>query len=294
MSKRTTRAQVAQQTLTILGEGAYLHPSGRLIALGEELASARSRSVLYSPDDFLEVFQRRDQLLWGCSPVPATFEVVNETTLHAARSLTREEPGARVLALNFASARYPGGGFLKGSQAQEESLARASGLYACIAPLREMYDTNARFPSCLYTDHMIYSPDVPVFRDDEDVLLERPYPVSFVTAPAVNVGALRRNEPDKLCRVETVMLGRMEKVLSLAVVHGHGVLVLGAWGCGVFSNDPDRVAGWFQRHLTGGGMFGRAFRRVVFAVLDRTGDLSTLRPFERCFGRASGEAGPGR
>jgi uncharacterized protein (TIGR02452 family) len=294
MSKRTTRAQTAQQTLAILEEGACLHPSGGRIPLRDELASACSCSVLYSPDDFHEVLQQRDQLLRDRPPIPRAFEVVNETTLHAARRLAQGEPGARVLALNFASARHPGGGFLKGSQAQEESLARASGLYACIAQLREMYDTNARFPSCLYTDHMIYSPDVPVFRDDEDALLERPYPVSFVTAPAVNVGALRRNEPGKLCQVEPVMLARMEKVLSLAVVHGHEVLVLGAWGCGVFANDPDRVAGWFQRHLTGEGTFRRAFRKVVFAVLDRTEDRSMIRPFERHFGRASGEAGPGR
>jgi uncharacterized protein (TIGR02452 family) len=234
------------------------------------------------------VFQQRDQFLQGRPHAPAAFEVLNETTLHAARRLLEGEPGARVLALNFASARHPGGGFLKGSQAQEESLARASGLYACVSPLRGMYDANARFPSCLYTDHMIYSPDVPVFRDDEDALLDRPYPLSFVTAPAVNVGALRRNEPDALRRVEPVMLSRMEKVLSLAVVHGHDVLVLGAWGCGVFTNDPERVADWFHRHLTGGGTFRWAFRKVVFAVLDRTEARSMIRPFERRFGGPSG------
>src|SRR4051812_30696833 len=133
MSKRTTRAQVAQETLTILEEGAYLHPNGQRIPLRDELASARSRSVLYSPDRFQEVFQQRDRLLRDRPPLPVAFEVVNETTLRAARRLAEGEPGARVLALNFASARHPGGGFLKGSQAQEESLARASGLYACIA-----------------------------------------------------------------------------------------------------------------------------------------------------------------
>jgi uncharacterized protein (TIGR02452 family) len=293
MSKRTTRAQVAQQTLTILEEGGYVHPSGVRIMFRDDLASARARSVLYTPDDFHEVSRRRDQLLRDRAPIPTAFEVVNETTLNAARRLTQEGPGVRVLALNFASARHPGGGFLKGSQAQEESIARASGLYACIEAFREMYDANARFPSCLYTDHMIYSPDVPVFRDDEDTLLEQPYAVSFVTAPAVNVGAMRTNEPDKLYQVEPVMLARMEKVLSLAVVHGHEVLVLGAWGCGVFANDPDCVADWFHRCLTGGGLFRHAFQKVVFAVLDRTGDLSTIRPFERNFGRAPGEPGPG-
>ena len=284
MSKRTTRAQIAQDTLTILEQGSYRVPSGQRIMLREELELARSRSILFSPDQFNDIAQQRDSLLQRRTHASVAFEVANETTLHAARRLLQEEPGARVLALNFASARHPGGGFLKGSQAQEESLARASGLYACISQFREMYDTNARFPSCIYTDHMIYSPSVPVFRDDEDTLLDHPYPLSFVTAPAVNVGALRTNEPGSLPQVEAVMLSRMEKILSLAVVHGHAVLVLGAWGCGVFGNDPECVAGWFKRNLTGEGMFRQAFQKIVFAILDRTAERSTIRAFEQHFG----------
>jgi uncharacterized protein (TIGR02452 family) len=294
VSKRTTRAQNAQKTLNILEAGHYRHPDGRRVGLGDELASARSRSVLYRPADFEDLFLRREQLLQDRSDQPpVAFEVINETTLHAAQRLLTGEPGLRVLALNFASARHPGGGFLKGSQAQEESLARASGLYPCIAQFRKMYDANGRFPSCLYTDHMIYSPDVPVFRDDEDTLLECPYLLSFVTAPAVNIGALRTNEPDSLGQVEPVMLSRMEKLLSLAVVYGHEALVLGAWGCGVFGNDLERVAGWFRRHLAGDGLFRRAFRTVVFAVLDRTEARSMIRPFERQFGGLEGEPDPG-
>jgi uncharacterized protein (TIGR02452 family) len=55
----------------------------------------------------------------------------------------------------------------------------------------------------------------------------------------------------------------------------------------VFANDPERVAGWFHQHLAGGGTFARAFRKVVFAVLDRTKDRATIRPFEQHFGRES-------
>jgi uncharacterized protein (TIGR02452 family) len=284
MSKRSTRVQVARETLAILKEGGYTHPSGQRIRLRAEQASACSRSLLYCPDQFSEVFQRCDELLQSRPPTATTFEVVNETTLHAGRRLLEQEPGARVLALNFASARHLGGGFLNGSQAQEESLARASGLYPCIAQHRQMYDANAHFPSTLYTDHMIYSPDVPVFRDDEDELLESIYFLSFVTAPAVNVGARRKNEPGGERRIEPVMLSRMEKVLSLAVVAGHEHLVLGAWGCGVFANDPQQVAGWFHQHLTGAGIYAHAFRKVVFAVLDRTADQSVVQPFARYFG----------
>jgi uncharacterized protein (TIGR02452 family) len=283
MSKRTTRAQTAQETVAILERGEYLGPGGQHVRIGDEMEAARSRSALYRPEDFGEVFRRRDQVLQGRGDrPPVSFEVVNETTLHAARRLL-EEGCARVLALNFASARNPGGGFLKGSQAQEESLARASGLYTCLIARGEMYEVNRQHPSCLYTDHMIYSPDVPVFRGDADELLDRPCPVSFVTAPAVNAGAVRRNEPGKVARIGPVLDARIEKVLSVAVAHGHEALVLGAWGCGVFANDPEEVAALFARHLTGGGLFRTAFQRVVFAVLDRTGDGSVLGPFARWF-----------
>jgi uncharacterized protein (TIGR02452 family) len=285
MAKRATRAATAQETLRILEEGGYTSPAGRRVSVAGELAAARSGSVLYTPQKLgrlvTEAAGRLGEPVGGLS---TTFEVVNETTLHAARRLRGEGSGARVLALNFASARNPGGGFLNGSEAQEESLARASGLYACIAPLQAMYEANRRCPSCLYTDHLIYSPDVPVFRDDQDALLEESCPVSFVTAPAVNAGVVRSRERDNAPRIEPVMLSRIEKVLAVAAHHGHDALVLGAWGCGVFRNDPEEVARWFAQHLTGAGLFAAAFRRVVFAVLDRTADGSTIRPFARLFG----------
>lgn len=76
----------------------------------------------------------------------------------------------------------------------------------------------------------------------------------------------------------------MDRVLAVAAHHGHDVLVLGAWGCGVFANDPEAVADWFARLLTGDGPFRGVFRHVVFAVLDRSGDGGNLQPFARCFG----------
>ena len=69
---------------------------------------------------------------------------------------------------------------------------------------------------------------------------------------------------------------------------GHAIhdwnYVLGAWGCGVFANDPADVARWFARFLTGTGPYGTAFRKVVFAVLDGSADEATLRHFEQLFG----------
>lgn len=285
MAKRSLRAQIARETLDILQRGSYTAPSGQLVSIAEALAYARSASLVYSPQQSDKLLQHRDILLsQRDNPSPIVFEVVNETTLAVARRLVLPDANRRVLALNFASAKNPGGGFLNGSQAQEESLARASGLYACIAPLQEMYEANRRFPSCLYTDCMIYSPDVPVFRDDEDRLLDKPYLVSFVTAPAVNAGAIARNERHHLDRIEPTMLARMERLLTLALVRGHDTLILGAWGCGVFRNDPAAVAEWFARHLKDEGRYHRAFRTIVFAVLDTSPHLKTLRAFQETFG----------
>jgi uncharacterized protein (TIGR02452 family) len=79
------------------------------------------------------------------------------------------------------------------------------------------------------------------------------------------------------------MLRRMEKLLSIAVVHGHAALVLGAWGCGVFRNDPASVARWFHYHLFENDTFRNAFDTVVFAVLDHGPELANLKPFQDMF-----------
>jgi uncharacterized protein (TIGR02452 family) len=89
---------------------------------------------------------------------------VNGTSLASARTIAAR--GTTPLVLNFASAKNPGGGFLNGARAQEESLARSSALYPCLRK-SGMYDHHRASGDCLYTDWMIVSPEVPVYRDDE-------------------------------------------------------------------------------------------------------------------------------
>lgn len=284
MASRNERARIAKESLEIIDRGEYAGRHGR-VALSESIARARDGSILYSPGDL-------ERLPMPSPDHGATrrvqFEVCNETTLAAASRLTRELAVGRVAALNFASAKNPGGGFLNGSQAQEESLARASALYPCLMARHEMYDVNRSHGSSLYTDHMIYSPDVPVFRDDRDQLLDEFYEVSFITAPAVNAGAIRKNEPENAARIEPVMRHRIRNVLQVSLQHGHDVLILGAWGCGVFQNSTTNVAQWFYEQLGPGGPFEFVFSRVVFAVLDRSESHDFIAPFERRFLPAGG------
>lgn len=184
--------------------------------------------------------------------------------------------------LNFASARNPGGGFLNGAQAQEEALCRASALYACLRGVREFYGHHRAHRDPFYTDRVIHAPAVPVFRDDRGQLLDAPCTAGFLTAAAPNAGVVRQSAPERAGELPQALARRAERVLETAAACRYRRLVLGAWGCGVFRNDPAQVAGAF-RDLLVGGRFRGHFEEVVFAVLDRTSGATTKAAFNRAF-----------
>lgn len=273
---------MAQATLDILEAGSYTNAQKEVVDIQEALDNAIDGTELYAPQDFKkEVFGTRDKVMQDGS-FDTVFEVTTETTLQAARRLF-EAGQDDIAVLNFASAKNPGGGFLGGSQAQEESLARSSALYPCLEKHKSQYLENRKRRTGLYTDHMIYSPQVPVFRDDDGSLLDAPYPISIITSPAVNAGSVRENYPQELDLIENTMLERTEKVLSLAVAYQHKVLVLGAWGCGVFKNNPEDIARYFATFLQADGRFAKAFGKVVFAVYSGQKVNHNLPAFEELF-----------
>lgn len=130
--------------------------------------------------------------------------------------------------MNFASAKKPGRGFINGAQAQEESLARSSSLYASLSEAPTFYDINERANSKVYTHNIIYSERITVFRDnseDED-LLENPYIVDMITCPAVNRRITNKMNDNE---VNHTMVERARRILCVAVKHKVQHLVLGAW-----------------------------------------------------------------
>jgi len=271
---------VAAETLEIIDRGAYTSGAGAAVDLRAAIGSAVRGTTLFTPEDL-------DAL---ATALPATgsrrtrVEVTDETTAASARRLVQAEGVADVAMLNFASAKHPGGGWLSGARAQEEDLARCSALYPCLLAQPRYYEANRAHPSLLYTDHVIHSPRVPFFRDDRHALLDEPYVASVITAPAPNAGEALRREPDAGARVRAALAARAGRVLAVAAHRGHRTLVLGAWGCGVFRNDPAHVAGVFADLLTGPALAG-AFDRVVFAVYDRSAGRATLRAFQDRLGR---------
>lgn len=282
-NQRSRRSQIAHQTLAILEEGEYVNGYDRRVQIGTDIQRAIRDSVLYRPTELIALREKRSKEMVQLQPAAEAsavrIEVTGETTLAAASRLSVDEGREDVVCLNFASAKNPGGGFLGGSQAQEESLARATGLYPCIAQMSEMYDYNRKLRSCLYSDYMIYSPAVPVIRDDEDRLLDKYYLTSFITAPAVNAGVVREREEAGDQQIESVMKERIRYILDVAALHGHQTVVLGAYGCGVFRNDPADVAKYFHDVLVEEN-FRYSFERIVFAVLDRSAGQKTLKAFE--------------
>jgi uncharacterized protein (TIGR02452 family) len=275
---RQQRAAIAQQTLAILELGAYQLPDGHNVSIRDALDRACQATMLYQPDDYPQLLE---QIAAAPHDREVTIEVSNRTTLAAARALAATYD--TVACLNFASAKNPGGGFLSGSQAQEESLARASGLYACLRAQPAFYDYHRRLATSLYSDRTIFSPGVPVFRDDADRLIERPWTTAFITAAAVNAGAVRQNESRQASRIVPAMEQRARMVLAVGAAHRCEALVLGAWGCGVFRNDPATVAAIFRAALAEPAFKGR-FRHIEFAIYDTLPQSTALAAFQRVFG----------
>lgn len=275
--KKTKRKVIAQETLKAIEQGFYTNSNDEKIWIKEPQETALRNTHLYTPEEL-------DQLITTVEVeknlFETSFETWNETTLNAVRQLVRagEE---NVLCLNFASARNPGGGFLGGAQAQEESIARASGLYPTLLKCEKYYTTNRAFSSCLYTDHMIYTPKVPVFRLENGDWMDKLVTVSVITAPAVNAGVVRRNANEKrnIPKIEPTMERRIDMVLAIAKVHEYETLVLGAWGCGVFQNDPEMVARLFDEALN--GKYKGQFKKVIFAVYTKINKI--YQPFANRF-----------
>lgn len=276
MKPQIKRKQIAEDTLKIIEQGYFLTPNQVKMSIKEHQERAVNHTRVYPPentDQLIKNFVPQKQ------PQPTIFEVNGKTTLDATRQLIAEGH-ENVLLLNFASAKNAGGGFLGGAQAQEESIARASGLYPCLLNADVYYQANRSMRSCMYSDYMIYSPYVPIFKKENGENLDELTCATIITAPAVNAGVVRQREPDKIPLIELTMKRRIEKVLAISLANKFDVIVLGAWGCGVFRNDPDDMALYFKEVIE--TKFKNAFKKIVFAVYSRNERFIT--PFIKAFG----------
>lgn len=201
--------------------------------------------------------------------------------------------GNHVAVHNFASATNPGGGVVNGAGAQEECLCRCSNLYFCLntpdmwgmfyTPHRAAHDP-------IHNDDIIYTPDIVVFKTDTDrpELMERDdwYIVDVITCAAPNLRETpsnRYNSGDGTRAVkprnrelQVIHEKRLRRILDSAVMNHADTVILGAFGCGAFCNEPQVVA-TAAANVVRDYMY--AFKNIEFAVYCRPSDDSNYRVF---------------
>lgn len=253
-----------------IGAGNYSLPNGEIYELRVE--SAERKTIFYPPKSLQD---------WSSSPATSSTDrngpqisILEISTLHASRLLAKALH-RQIGILNFASATSPGGGFKNGAQAQEESIARSSTLYPTLISEigRNFYHLHNQGPrNPFYTDAIVYSPDVQLFRDDRGAWM-KPIAVDVLTCAAVNANEVRELEQGRTRqmdeRINETMATRMAQILYVFEQMGIRDVVLGSFGTGVFGNDVGVVARiWADLLSVPSARFRNSFDRVIFAVVD--------------------------
>ena len=227
---------------------------------------------------------------------PAQIVVSKKRTYEAASAYKEQQ----VCVHNFASASNPGGGVTKGAGAQEECLCRCSDLYFCLNT-QEMWNgfygphRNAHDP--LHNDDIIYTPDIQVFKTDTanpKLMPEKDwYQVNVITCAAPNLrkkpsNAYNSGDGQKAVKIKDKDLlqlheKRLRRMLDVAVLEGNEVIILGAFGCGAFSNNPEVVARAAKNVI---GDYKHAFKVIEFAVYCSPKDDQNYKVFERVLSKA--------
>jgi uncharacterized protein (TIGR02452 family) len=272
--KQSTRIETARRTLEIVEKGQYEHNSA-VVSVKSGIKNTIEKTYTIVPDDWEKILEESNEIKASLNLGTIT-KIWNDSTIKA---LENAPQGLKTAVLNFASAKNPGGGFLGGASAQEESLARSSSLYASQTKDWKMYHYNRGESTFLYSDYMIYSPETLFWFDDGGNTFAQPLIVDVITSPAPNKGAmLQHDRQGEISQIEKVFKSRIEKVLALAVVNKIETIILGAWGCGVFRNESADVANYFKEVIQ--NKFKNSFKEIIFAIYDSSEKKANFKTFE--------------
>ena len=241
---------------------------------GPTLRAQMSTRIISDPEDFRGEKYYDD---------PAIIKVTNRDTFTAAKeyaNIINSTNEGFVGVLNFASSTNPGGGVTKGSTAQEECLCRCSNLYLTLYQekcIREYYNVNKKYMSNLGSDAIIYSRNIYVFKDKNYNMLpvkDRFY-VDVLTCAAPNLRENPRNQyntdasEEKLTLTDeelyNIHVKRARNILNVAIKNEDDYLILGAFGCGAFRNNPEIVAKAYKDVLQD---YMYCFKVIDFAIID--------------------------
>ena len=193
--------------------------------------------------------------------------------LNEAREIEAEHSNKRLAVLNFSSFKNPGGMFEQGSKAQEECLCHESFLYNVLKEKMSFYENNRKNTNrALYYNRALYTPDV-IFGSLN----------SGTTCDVITCAAPNKSAAQKYCGVTAeenhkVLKSRIKFVLDIAREEEVDVLILGAYGCGVFGQNATEVANIFKEFLS---TTHQCFDKVIFAIPD--GKDKNLEKFKKVF-----------
>lgn len=266
---------------------AYYNNEPFLVQAVEE---SRKQTIFYQADDYPPIPDRQRM---------GRIVVTKSKTFQAATEQTKTHPGQRIAVLNFACPTDPGGSVKWGSSTQEESLCRCSTLYPTINRRwlwHEYYIPNRYMHLCypIGTDDLIYSPGVVICKTDDSIPVRLPQEkfvkVDVITCAAPNLGERPWNAFNSrsgssvsltMERQYEIHLKRAKHILHVAAAHGAEILILGAFGCGAFQNDPEVVATGYKDALM---EYKRYFEEIEFAVYCRGDEIANYDAFMRILG----------
>ena len=278
MSTQSERIAVFQDTMEWIENDPVLSAS---------VTEAKKNTTVFYEDDYpdFNASKQRENAI----------AVTGDRSYQAAMRLHRQNPEAKIAVMNFANAFHAGGGVTKGSRAQEECLCRTSTLYPLLyrRTLRDsFYKHHHDLNTPKASDSLIYTEGVIICKTDED-LPERMPQENWVTVDVITIAApdLRTssNIHAPLVNGGTYMnnaelfgyhVKRAIHMLTCAAAKGADILVLGAFGCGAFQNDPEVVARAYKVALQ---EFPKVFKRIEFAIYCPPGGSHNYEVFSRIF-----------
>lgn len=228
----------------------------------KEVENSKRETIIYMEDhDFS-----------GCGKNSGNPKMVfsNEDSVSAIFHLNPDKTG-KIAVLNFASFKEPGGFFLAGSSAQEECLCMESTLYNVLTQFeKKYYEPNHKaLNKALYKDRALYSPEI-IF-DREGKVAK----VDVITCAAPNKATAQRYQSVSDIENHAVLLSRLKFLRNIAEENCVDTIVLGAWGCGVFGQDPKEVATLIKNTFKDSPL-----KYVILAVL---GNDATAKEFQSVF-----------
>ena len=220
------------------------------------------------------IFRTVDEISSDGNEVEVDISVEDLTTSGA---IVKYKELDNLCALNFASFFNPGGSFGKVPThlAQEEYICKDSFLYNVLKEFQNEYNENMSLRNRnLYENFALYSPNV-VFVNG---FSEEETKCDILTCAAPNATAANTYNKVSNNDIKEAMENRIDFLLSVASKKNVKNIILGAFGCGVFGNDP-HVASELFKDLLNKKDYG--FDRVIFAI---PGGYN-LKVFKDVFGR---------